>query len=579
MSLVNPVMSYIPPPNELGAPEKFSAWRDGQDKLFLDMLDCTKRFSLHNSPVGSGKSLAGMVTALATGKRVAYITESKSLQDQVSAEFAACGLFDMRGLNNYTCQAMVQGGFLEQLWSKKWGRPTCDLGPCMSGLRCDLKNAGCDYFDANKYAKDARLVLTNYAYWIAIHAYGQGLGNFDMVIFDEAHGATEALSSALSVEFVSRDFRELGTDPLSVNAPMQNWRMWARVQLIKVQKKLEFFTAGSRIGSTVDDNGMLILVRDTDIPDASELRYWKRLEGKCRMVSESTDDWVVERDENNGNTRLSPALVNKYAESALFLNIPRVILMSGTVRPKTGELLNIGYDEMEFTDYSSSFPVERRPIYWLPTVRLSNSSPESDLLTWVVRIDQILQRRQDRKGIIHTRSFKRQKFLMENSRFRDMMFANTSGSTRDTVKAFRSAKAPAVLVSPSVGTGLDFPYDACRYQIIGKMPFYDLRGALIQAQLKQDPDYADYLTARDLEQMYGRPNRAADDFSETFFIDDHCAWFIKKYSDYAFNETVGRFNMDVPLGKPVNKCFFSPYFLGAFQRIGYVTDPPRLEEM
>ncbi len=571
--------SYIPPPNELGGPDKFPEWRNGQDKLFLDMLDCTKRFSVHNSPVGSGKSLAGMMTAIATGKRVAYITESKLLQEQVKDDFQTCGLFNISGLQNYPCKAMEDGGFLEQMWNKKWGSPMCDMGPCMSGLRCDLKNGGCNYFDSWRFANNSRLVLTNYAYWIAIHAYGKGLGAFDMVIFDECHMANEALSSALSVEFVKKDFRELGTDPLKIGSPLQNWRMWARVQLQKVQKKLEFFTAGARIGSNIDDNGMVILVRDTDVPDASELRYWKRLEGKCRMASECTDSWVVEDNEVTGSIRMAPAFVNTYTEGSLFLSIPRIILMSGTVRQKTAELLNIKDEEMDFTEYQSPFPPERRPIYWLPTVKLNNKSTQSDLRTWVVRIDQILARRQDRKGIIHTRSFERQKFLMDNSRFRKIMYANQPGNTRNVVKDFRNADAPAVLVSPSVGTGFDFPYDLARYQIIGKVPFCDIRSPLMKAQMKQDPDYPDYLTARDLEQIYGRPNRAEDDYSETFCVDDHIGWFTKKYSDFKFDEEGGLFDMSHRLGKPANKCFFSPYFLEAFQRIDCVTDAPCLKDM
>ena len=570
---------FLPPPHEMGGPAKFTNWREGQDKFCSDIIDCTKRFSIHNMSVGGGKSLGAMVAAIATGKRVAYLTESRSLQDQVAADFTECGLFDMRGLQNYTCRALAEGGFLEQLWMKRWGRPTCDVGPCASGLRCDLKNAGCDYFDAWRFANNAQLVLTNYAYWIAIHKYGNGLGKFDMLICDECHAAGDQLSNALSVEFATKDFKELGTEPLKVTAPLQNWRMWARVNLLKVQSRLEFFAAGARIGQTVDERGVLILVQDTDLPDASELRLWKRLEGKCQMVSESNDDWIVEQDENSGHIRMAPAFVSKYTEGALFLGIPRVVMMSGTVRPKTADLNGIAESEREFIEYPSTFPVENRPIYWLPTVRLNAKSSQEDLRTWVVRIDQILARRLDRKGIIHTKSYARQQYLLAHSRFRDIMHANTQSNTRDVVKTFRAASAPAVLVSPSVGTGFDFAHSQARFQIIGKVPFYDPRGSVMKAQMKQDPDYLNYLTSQDLIQLYGRSNRAPDDFSETFITDDNVSWFIKQYSGYAFDEKMGRFNMNIKLNKPASKCFFPYYFLEAFQRIGSVMDPPRLESM
>ena len=150
-----------------------------------------------------------MTAAIASGKRVAYITESKPLQDQVGADFAECGLFDMRGLQNYTCRALAAGGELENMWVKRWGRPTCDMGPCTAGMRCDLKQGGCDYFDAYREACQAQLVSSNYAYWIAIHKYGQGLGKFDWLVLDESHTAMGCLTSAMYVEFTAKDFKEL----------------------------------------------------------------------------------------------------------------------------------------------------------------------------------------------------------------------------------------------------------------------------------------------------------------------------------------------------------------------------------
>ena len=527
--------------------------------------------------MGSGKSPAYLTAALAAGLRVAILTESKGLQDQVQKDFGCIGLFDMRGLQNYTCRALSEGGELEDMWAKKWGRPTCNVGPCTAGLRCDLKNSGCDYFDDYRRACAARIVSTNYAYWIAIHKYGQGLGKFDWLIIDECHAAGDQLSAAMSVEFNHKDFKELESKPPKATAPLQNWRMWGRVQLARIQGKLEFFQRGAKIGQTVGADGVVTLIHDTDIPDASELKFWKNLEGKCSMLSESTDDWVTETDESNGNIRIAPVWVRKYAESHLFLNIPRVIMMSATVRPKIKDLLSIPNDNCVFTEYPSTFSVERRPIYWIPTVRLNYESPQEDLRTWAVRIDQILGRRLDRKGIVHTVSYARQKYLLEHSRFRDYMYHNTPGNAQEVVKAFRAAAAPAVLVSPSVGTGFDFVGNQARFQIIGKVPFRDARGAILKSQVQEDPDYLNYLTAQDLIQTSGRVVRSPDDFAETFILDDSIEWFLKQYSGYPYNTETGRFVLS---GKPrPERNFFPKYFLEAFQRIDSVIDPPSLESI
>ena len=161
--------------------------------------------------------------------------------DQVHADFQCIGLFDMRGSQNYKCVALAEGGQYEDMWTKRWGRPTCDVGPCTAGLRCDLKESGCHYFDDYKLACGAQLVSTNYAYWIAIHRFGQGLGKFDMLVLDECHAADVQLSAALSVEFEPKDYKELGSKPPKADAPLQNWRMWGRVQLARVQGKLDFY--------------------------------------------------------------------------------------------------------------------------------------------------------------------------------------------------------------------------------------------------------------------------------------------------------------------------------------------------
>lgn len=565
------MLVYTPSPPEFGAPAKFASWRDGQDTLFWDIIDSPKRFSIHNSPVGSGKSLAYITAALAMGKRVAVLTESKGLQDQIFADFNGVGLFDMRGLSNYTCRALSEGGSYEAMWAKRWGRPTCEHGPCTGGIRCDLKESGCDYFDDYRRTCTEQLVSTNYAYWIAIHKYGQGLGKFDMLVLDEAHCADSALASALSVEFTKKDLKELKSAAPKIDAPLQNWRMWGRVQLQRVQGKLDFFTRGAKIGASID--GSATFVKDSDLPDATELKFWKNLEGKCQTLSESNDDWIIDTNEVTGHVRIAPVWIKQYAESYLFLKIPRIVMTSGTVRPKTAELLNI--QDYDFHEYPSTFPVERRPIYWIPTVRLNYSTSKEDLRTWCVRIDQVLARRLDRKGIIHTVSYERQKYLLENSRFREFMHANTSSNTRDVVKSFREAESPAFLVSPSVGTGFDFAFDQARFQIIGKLPFRDARGSILNAQVKEDPEYLNYLTAQDLVQIYGRSNRDPLDFSETFIVDDNVEWFLPRYAGFHYDREKGKFNLNEP--RKGCSSFFPEYFLEAFERMNSVPDPPALE--
>lgn len=522
-------------PTDYGAPARFPRWRDGQEDIFLDMLTSSARFDINAASTGLGKSLSYVCAAKALGGRTAILTNSKALQDQLENDFGATGVFDMRGLGNYTCKALDEGGELEELWVRSRGRlkrtPTCDIGPCRSGIPCGLKDDGCAYFDGYRAANKSEIVSTNYAYWIAIHKYGQGLGKFDRLILDECQHAQDALVSALSAEFTKYEFKELGWHP-SVGDTMTVWRMWAREMRDKISGKLEFFNQSAKIAA--NDDGVLSFAWDTDVPDAAEMYMWKSLEARCGTIAEADNDWVIERSgEHSTSIRLAPPWVGKYSENHLFLGIPKVILMSATVRPKTADLLGIQPSQREFTEYPSSFSKANRPVFWLPTVRLNSRSSDADMSRWVQRIDQILDRhvKLGHKGIIHTVSYERQQMLVHRSRYGHLMLANTTKTTSETVQAFRKS-TDGILVSPSVSTGYDFPDDACRFQIVGKIPFRDARGAVEKAQVARDSEYLDYLTVQEIVQLYGRAVRSETDAAVCWIVDDHIEWFVQKYRKF-----------------------------------------------
>jgi Rad3-related DNA helicase len=198
------------------------------------------------------------------------------------------------------------------------------------------------------------------------------------------------------------------------------------------------------------------------------------------------------------------------------------------VRPKTAALLGIGTDDMKWKEYPTDFPSERRPVIHVPTARINHRASDSILRIWLSRIDQIIDRRLDRKGIIHTVSYARQKMIVDNSRHRDIMLLNDSKNTRDVVDLFKRSDPPCVLVSPSLGTGWDFPYEECEYIVVGKIPFPDTRSRIIKARQERDKDYVNYLAAQDLVQSAGRGMRAQDDRCEVIVIDDNIKWFLKR---------------------------------------------------
>jgi Rad3-related DNA helicase len=189
-------------------------------------------------------------------------------------------------------------------------------------------------------------------------------------------------------------------------------------------------------------------------------------------------------------------------------------------------LRDLGLQEFDFLEADSPFPAAQRPIYWLRcgvAMKWSNTKLEREF--HVRRLDDVIGKRLDRKGIIHAVSYDRARYIKETSRYGDYMIIHDSDTTRATIEQFKQAAAPAILVSPSVHTGTDFPYDSARWQIIAKLPFPDVRSGIAAARQVRDRTYSTRFAATTIVQMVGRIVRSTDDAGETFIIDDTWEWF------------------------------------------------------
>jgi Rad3-related DNA helicase len=214
--------------------------------------------------------------------------------------------------------------------------------------------------------------------------------------------------------------------------------------------------------------------------------------------------------------------------------VRKVVLMSATVREKTAELLGIAEDEMTFVEYPSSFPVERRPIIFVPSVQMNYRTEQDDaqMMVWLARLDTILGARLDRKGVIHAVSYKRAQFIKDNSEHGRHMLIHNSRNRAEVVEQYKRTAAPCILVSPSVDTGYDFAGDLARFQIIAKLPFASTQDKVMKARQERDPNYGMFLASQVLVQMTGRSTRSEFDWSETFILDDNWRWAFRKMKEF-----------------------------------------------
>ena len=476
-------------PRELGLP--FDDWRPGQRLAIRSALHSKTRHTVIAAPTGSGKStIAGALMRLDQRRTVA-LTATRGLEDQYGRVFDF--MTDIRGMGNYECLAARDT--FQKLFFHRRPPIMCDDGPCRSGRKCDLKDNGCEYFDAYRAALASPSVVTNYKYFLSVRRFGRGLGAAQRLILDEAHALPEELMSACRIEI------PIGMLDTSPPRSWQQWRQWAAKMVNELNPPDEHEDVRHRRTKLIDALNQLTRIDETwawDVYDAA-------------VVFEPTIPRL-----------LFPVL----ADDAM---CHAITYLSATITPATLKLLDISPDLVTFVDMRSRFPVDRRPVYLVDTARIDHKMTDIHRSFWLSRIDKIISQRQDRKGIIHTVSYARMKEILAGSKFAGIMLAPRSAAELGpTVERFRTMRAPTILISPSVMTGWDFPYTDCEYQILAKMPFPDTRSAIAKARIAATEGYRDHLTMQAVVQAAGRGMRAEDDQCETFIVDNHANWFLPR---------------------------------------------------
>jgi ATP-dependent DNA helicase DinG len=206
---------------------------------------------LAEAGTGTGKSLAYLIPALESGRRVVVATATKALQEQllaqdVPAAVRALGrevrVAVLKGRQNYVCRKQLQGFGPMLLRSTRdeeafealqpwlaetetgdraelpiepsdalWAELAVGSDRC-AGRRCPFHGA-CFAEAARTRAGEAELVIGNHALYFADLAAGGGvLPEHDAVVFDEAHRLEETAATWLGGRVSRAGLRRLAAD-------------------------------------------------------------------------------------------------------------------------------------------------------------------------------------------------------------------------------------------------------------------------------------------------------------------------------------------------------------------------------
>ena len=209
--------------------------------------------------------------------------------------------------------------------------------------------------------------------------------------------------------------------------------------------------------------------------------------------------------------------------------------MSGTILDKNmfSYLNGIPEPIAEYYNIDSPFSVKNRPIYYMPLGKMSYNNKEETFKKYIPMLKKLMNKYKNQKGIIHTTTFELQNWVQEKIQSdRFLSHSSDQGSKNFALKQHYTSDKPTILLSPSMGTGIDLKNKRARFQICLKMPYPSLADLKNKRRMKDKPEWYSWVTVSKLIQMYGRAVRNKDDNAHFIILDGNFSNILRYNSHF-----------------------------------------------
>lgn len=503
--------------------------RPNQVKAMDWLLSQNAKYLILEAPVGSGKSNIGLAYSSylsADGNGDSFIlTPQRILQEQYETSFrdnVKTPLFSLYGKSNYECRTK---------------KVSCEIGSLVKP-RC----TNCAHAVAKAVAKRTANTVMNYKLALLMFGYTQTFDehNRNLMILDECHTLEQHLVDFDAVALTYARAKKYDV-PWQVYTTIESARKWvidSYLPAIKaVHKKME-----TEVEYMIDKDGGQLT--------SSELRKLKDFNALSSHVDEVTEisiqpldyleqHYVLVHDKISMSfKRLKGAFTFR---RILDPRADRILFMSSTVLNKNGFCYDLGIDPKDaaFLSLDSEFPVENRPVIYMPQMKMnatwkeetSTRIKERSLMIKTVR--QLLEAHGTESGLIHTANFQIAQWLVENLNgeipHRIYHHNPNSGDDRNSViNGFMADPKPSVLISPSSTEGLDLKDDLGRFAIFVKVPFGFLGDQWIKKRMEMSSEWYQRRALIDVIQGGGRVVRGPEDKGNVYILDASWAYLYKQ---------------------------------------------------
>jgi len=473
-----------------------------QQKEIVDrIVSSDKKYVILNAPTGTGKSLIAMMAGFKMNHTVNYVCTTKMLQDQLKYDFPESVV--IKGRSNYQCN--------------KYGQLTA--GDCSK--KCAEYEEGhlpCNYEDEKSRMLRSKYRVLNTSYWLSEANFAGRLSNQKLVVLDEADRLENELTGFIGLNISKHEIQTYGLNPPKYVTKLESWIDWAN----DAYNILESNYPGCKVCAT-------------HMFDKVWVRGFK-LKMKIRWFSKVVDEsWVFDKNYYGGWVFNPVLITEKVAEQYVWKHSEKFLLMSAT--PPLPKTIGLSMKDVDIIEADNVYPVKNRLVYYDKSVNMSFKNKDNH---WMIKdkIQMVVDRYPDYKGIIHTVSYKIRDLIMEMNN--DRFITHDSKDKDKILDIFKESKDPLVLVSPSSERGLSLNDELARFCIWAKVPFGNLGDKYIKAKAYSKPFGSEWYNndaAQNIVQGCGRGVRSIDDWCYSYIFDEQFDRVIK-YCARWFKESI-----------------------------------------
>lgn len=527
------VDDQLTPPESTGPRNIWDYWvmpdsppRETQIEVLdrLAALPASAKYILCEMPVGTGKSPIAITYAGFLGHGTlgtSYIlTPQRILQRQYEESFGSGLIHSVYGKANYMCNEKI-------------------------GLDCDVasdvkpKCANCPSKKAFADMQHMPHVVLNYKLALLYsELFPDESTEFpirDLMVFDECHtlenqlvnhraiSVTKKRCEEMKIKWIKPDNLEHAHEWLKEEYyPAVDARYFELDRTVKeIDNKYEFGPGGLLPSEINMKREFKRITRHRNLV--------KRMAAKQLEFVERS--YVLMRDKNMFQFK-------EIYGSNLFSHIlepkaNRFLFMSATILNQDEFCRDLGIpkEETAVISVTSEFHKDNRPVYFMPTSRMSYgwNKPDKAALRdkMAKKVISLCELHAEDSGIVHTGSFLIAKWLigeLEGKIPHEIVTHKPEdGLGRDDIiEEFTDNKGekPMLLISPSITEGLDLKDDSARFAIFVKVPYPFLGDEWVKRRLELSEEWYTRQAMINMIQGGGRIVRTPEDWGNTYILDE-----------------------------------------------------------